>query len=142
VDRKALGWAEPGGETFPQTVLTGWREALAAAWHHRGASHLVNGMWSVPVFVLCSLFLTVVGARVYFHSERPKPASSRGGAWHIMKRAWVKLLFFRARGIFVIGRRAGDYYRGLGVPAAKIIPFMYFNRGAGALPDGPDDGRP
>ncbi|HEY1791836.1 MAG TPA: glycosyltransferase family 4 protein [Opitutaceae bacterium] len=136
-NRKMLGWEEPRLEEYEQTVLKGpfrVKNALLNAWRHRRAVHLFNGVWSVPVFVLCSTLLILVGAEVYFHSERPNPAHSREGFWGKLKRIWVKMVFRRAKGIFVIGRLAGAFYRGVGVPSEKIIPFMYFNRGLGRLP--------
>jgi len=144
-NRRSLGWEEPAGEAFEQTLLRRpFRlvKALRKAWRHRRGVHMVNGVWSVPVFVVCSSFLVLLGARVFFHSERPNPSSGRRGPWDMVKRTWVKMLFLRAEGIFVIGRRAGDYYRDLGVPAAKVIPFMYFNRGVGGLTAGLESGRP
>ena len=130
-DRRALGWSDPGAEVFRQTVLTGARRYLVAlrhAWHQRHAVHVINGVWSIPIFALCAAWLLLLGAPVYFHSERPNPATTRSGGWLLIKRCWTKLLMARARGIFVIGRAAGDYYASLGVPRAKLLPFMYFNQ--------------
>jgi len=131
-NRKALGWREPEPEVFSQRVLSGWREGVTTAWNNRQAVHLVNGVWSVRIFVLCSGLLLLIGGRVFFHSERPNPGKTRRQILHWLKAIWVRLLFLRSKGIFVIGRQAGHHYRQLGVPEEKIFPFMYFNHGGRA----------
>lgn len=141
-DRRALGWSDPGAEVFSQTVLTGVRRyvvALRHAWHQRHAVHVINGVWSIPIFAVCAAWLLLLGAPVYFHSERPNPATTRSGVWLLIKRCWTKLLMARARGIFVIGRAAGDYYSRLGVPRAKLLPFMYFNQSPDTIPIGQEE---
>ena len=144
-NRKMLGWSELEDEEYAQTVFQGRLRAGRAvyeAWRNRRAVHLVNGIWSVPIFVLSSTLLLILGARVFYHSERPNPEFTRKGIWQMVKRIWIRVIFLRAQGIFVIGNRAGKYFRDLGVPSGKIIPFMYFNRSAGASAGSREPGRP
>lgn len=124
--RKSLGWQPIRAETFGQHVLSGPRDALRQALRYREAIHLVNGLWSIPSFILASSLLLLTGARVYFHAEHPDPVMTRTGIWYQLKCGWTRFLMSWAQGLFVIGRRAGSYYNGMGVQPAQLIPFMYF----------------
>lgn len=129
--RRDLGWVrDERVELYSETQLRGFGDGLAFAWRHRKATHMINGLWSVPVFILCSILLLIWGAKVFFHSERPNPESERQGLWLQIKKLWVRLVFLRAAGIFAIGRRAVAYFERMGVSREKIIRFMYFNRPA------------
>jgi len=124
--RRELGWSSFAEEVFPQRILGGRLDAMREAWRNRRAVHMINGLWSVPAFVLVSLLLWLVGARFYFHSERPNPAKERRGLWREIKRIWIRVMFLRARGIFVIGRAATEAFVDMGVPSKKVVPFLYF----------------
>lgn len=127
--RRNLGWESAGIETYEQYFLRGVRDAVHHAWRTRKATHLVNGIWSIPGFIAASLLLLACGSRVYFHAEHPDPNMTRGGTgWSLAKSLWLRLLFVRARGLWAIGKRAGDFYEKLGVPRGKIHPFLYFTQ--------------
>lgn len=127
--RRDLGWVQNARpELYTETELRGFGDSLVFAWRHRRHAHMINGLWSVPVFIPCSIFLLVWGATVFFHSERPNPESERRGFWSCIKKMWVQVIFWRAAGIFVIGHRAAAFFKGMGVPQKKIIRFMYFTR--------------
>lgn len=126
--RRDLGWEDPGSERYSQRKLLGSWDALKTAWRSRNAVHMINGLWSVPAFLLVAIFLLTAGARVYFHAERPNPATQREGLWLCLKRLWVRILFNHAEGLFAIGDGAARFYRDMGVPSNKIIRFMYFNQ--------------
>ena len=127
--RRALGWTDAGQEKFAQTFLSrgNWfTTVVRTAWRERRSVHLVNGVWSVPSFVLASWLLWIFRAPLFFHSEAPNPALERRGLIGGIKR-WVgRLMVNRSRGIFVIGRKAGSYYRSIVVTAEKIFKFAYF----------------
>jgi len=124
--RRDLGWQTAGEENFGQRTLSGSWDAIRQVLQHRDAVHLINGLWSIPHFMLASVLLLLTGSRVYFHAEHPDPAMTRAGAWYTFKCWWVRWLMLMAEGLFSIGRRACAYYHRMGVQDFKIVPFMYF----------------
>lgn len=129
LQRRALGWTDIGQEKFTQTFLGrgNWMiTVLRSVWRERRSTHLVNGVWSVPQFVLASWLLWIFRATLFFHSEAPNPALERRGILGWGKRLIGRCMVNRSRGIFVIGRKAARYYRSIGVLEEKIFKFAYF----------------
>lgn len=125
--RKSLGWSNFMEEKYDQRVLSSVWDVVVEAWRYRRATHMINGLWSVPYFILATVVLLFTGARIYFHAEMPNPSTQRKGGWLGLKRLWIRVLFTRAAGLFAIGNGAVRFYRDMGVPRCKITPFMYFN---------------
>jgi glycosyltransferase involved in cell wall biosynthesis len=131
-ERRALGWETAQAEIYEQGYLNsaGWLGRLfSTVWRERKSTHLINGVWSVPKFVIAAFLLSGLRADFFFHSEGPIPGRERQGFFRWVKRIVGRILLGWSKGIFAIGDSADNYYRALGVPAWKIFRFTYFISG-------------
>lgn len=129
-DRRSLGWHDDNSGfasvTLPQSgrIIT----VMRLAWRMRRSDHVVNGVWSVPEFILAAVFLLSLGSKVIFYAEASDPHIPRSSV-RLLARWFINhLLKQRARGLLAVSSIAERFYAASGWPKDKLMAFGYFKR--------------
>lgn len=122
-DRQQLGWQD-STEGFSHHFVTGLGEAARLAWQNRRQTHIVNGLWAEPTFLVALLVLALCRSRYLIYSEAPDPRYPRPKIRYGLQRLVGRWLTGRAAAVLPISHFATDFYGQLG--ATRFYPFGYF----------------